>query len=149
VILPASPTGPATLRVQNTKGSDSVRILLEPAVPTLFSENFTGTGPAAARDAVTGTLISPATPAIPGQFIAFYGTGLGITERHGELDVAAATPTVTIGNTQARVLFAGRAPGFPGLDQINVELPNIRGDAVPVTITSQGRTGNTVTIAIR
>ena len=63
-------------------------------------------------------------------------------------------PTVTIGGQTARVLFSGMAPGWVGLWQINVQIPAeipasvTPGSAVPLTITADGVTSNTVTIAV-
>ena len=59
-------------------------------------------------------------------------------------------PRVTIGGQPARVLFSGMAPGWVGLWQINSEVPQSTtpGPAVPLAITADGVTSNTVTIAV-
>ncbi|MCU1273039.1 MAG: hypothetical protein JWO48_470, partial [Bryobacterales bacterium] len=36
---------------------------------------------------------------------------------------STAGPMVTLNGTPALVTYAGPAPGFPGLDQINIQLP--------------------------
>jgi uncharacterized protein (TIGR03437 family) len=43
-----------------------------------------------------------------------------------------------------------RAPGYQGLDQINIQIPAgiRRGVAVPVTVTSGNRTSNQVSLAV-
>jgi uncharacterized protein (TIGR03437 family) len=60
-------------------------------------------------------------------------------------------PTVRIGGQVAALDFAGLAPNFVGLYQINAHIPaNVVPDpAVPVQITTfEGQTSNSVTIAI-
>ena len=54
---------------------------------------------------------------------------------------AAAQPTILIGGTltgatQVVAQFAGQAPGFPGVNQINFVVPTgaLTGDAVPIQI---------------
>jgi len=64
----------------------------------------------------------------------------------------ASPATVTIGGvTVTQVLFAGPAPGFTGLYQVNVVVPQgiTSGSAVPVIIGVADRPGPPVTIAIR
>jgi uncharacterized protein (TIGR03437 family) len=48
------------------------------------------------------------------------------------------------------VSFAGRAPGFQGLDQINVQVPAgvHHNTTVPVTVISGNRASNSVTLAV-
>jgi uncharacterized protein (TIGR03437 family) len=41
----------------------------------------------------------------------------------GGLQAAAVTPTVFFGATPVRAVFAGLAPGFVGLYQVNVQVP--------------------------
>jgi uncharacterized protein (TIGR03437 family) len=59
--------------------------------------------------------------------------------------------TATIGGVPAAVGFAGAAPGFIGLDQINLTIPRSlagRGD-VDVVIAVDGKIANTVKINIK
>ena len=149
-ILPSSgATGWRTLTLRNATGEHSVNVMLEPSVPTLFSSTFTGSGPAAATDATTGALITPSTPARTGELVALYGTGLGATERRGDLDWAVTQPVVSVNGTPARVLFAGRSPQYPGLDQINIELPAGQRGTVNIVMQAGPRSSNTVTLAVQ
>jgi uncharacterized protein (TIGR03437 family) len=85
------------------------------------------------------TLVGPtslypgnSTPARPGEVITLWGTGFGPTKTSapsGEIIAAPAqlsnNVTVTIGGASATVDFAGRVE--PGVDQINVTVPNVTG----------------------
>jgi len=59
--------------------------------------------------------------------------------------------TVAIGNGPATVPFAGLAPGFVGLYQVNVQVPanSPIGDAVPLALSVAGVAANPLTIAIQ
>jgi uncharacterized protein (TIGR03437 family) len=61
------------------------------------------------------------------------------------------TPTVTIGDVPATVLFSGLAPTYVGLYQINAQVPATApsGDTVPLLVSIGGATANTVTIAVQ
>jgi uncharacterized protein (TIGR03437 family) len=58
---------------------------------------------------------------------------------------------VTIGGQAAQVLFAGLAPGFVGLYQINAVVPAAvsPGGSVTVVVTINNVSSNTVTIAVQ
>ena len=82
-----------------------------------------------------GTLNSPSNPAKVGSFITIYGTGGGVTNPLGitgvlwPITAPLATLTlpvsVSIGGTNAIVLYAGSAPTLEsGYFQINVALPS-------------------------
>ena len=109
-------------------------------------------------------------PAAIGDFLVLYATGLGKATPNGDpngpplptgtvppangsvLYKTVVSPTVTIGGVPAAVLYSGLAPGFPGLYQVNVQVPNgvAAGDEVPVVLSLPGAASdNSVTLAVR
>jgi uncharacterized protein (TIGR03437 family) len=149
--IPSALTGFLNVTVKNSIGQHTTTLLVAPAAPTLFTLNNSGSGPASALHATSGTVIGATSPATVGEYVSLYATGLGLTTTSGAgLDVAVLLPQVTVGGIAAQVSFAGRAPGFVGLDQINVQIPaGVIGAAIPVVVSSGGRTSNTVTLAIQ
>jgi uncharacterized protein (TIGR03437 family) len=93
-------------------------------------------------------------PLNAGAGVALFATGLGLTKPgsgpDSGLDVAVQQPTVTVANVNCTVTFAGAAPGYFGLDQINCIIPaGIAATAsAPVVVTSGDRISNTATVAI-
>jgi uncharacterized protein (TIGR03437 family) len=59
--------------------------------------------------------------------------------------------TVTIGGQSVVPLFAGLTPGYSGLYQINVTVPQgiTPGDQVPVSILAAGQTSSQVVTSVR
>jgi len=132
-ILPSStPVGSATLTVTSSgQTSKPINIVVTKAVPGIFTWNAQGFGAGVAQVAFSGTdieLNNLTTPGTPGSVMILYGTGLGpISGVADNVPPGAVSPsgtvTVTVGGKQATVLYAGRAPQFPGEDQINIQLP--------------------------
>jgi uncharacterized protein (TIGR03437 family) len=145
-LVPDLAPGFYTLVLNNSQGSDSSDFMVEAAVPTLFAE----AGGIAAAEHSNGTLVSPSNPAVIGEYISLWGTGLGSTTVQNGLNVAIATPSVFIDGQSAIVTFAGRATGYQGLDQINVQIPTgiRRGVSVPLVMTSGSRSSNQVFLAV-
>lgn len=148
--VPPSLSGLVNVTVKNSLGQHTTTLLVAPAAPTLFTLANSGSGPASALHAASGTVIGASSPATSGEYVSLYATGLGLTNSSNGLDVAILTPQVTVGGVNATVSFAGRAPGYVGLDQINIQIPaGVSGASVPVVVSSGGRTSNTATLAIQ
>ncbi len=97
------------------------------------------------------------SPAKPGEAIALWGTGLGpiatpdnaapgVTDFRSQEDIKVWIN----GQSIAPNIYAGRSPEFPGLDQINVTLPDNVGTGctVSVQVSVNGEYSNPVTLAI-
>ncbi len=110
---------------------------------------------------VQSRLVDAASPARAGEVVQVFCTGLGATNPRvpsGEPAPAAeplarvvAPVEAHIGGRPATVHFAGLAPGFVGLYQVNVEIPAgvEASPEVPLVLFQQGVPSNTVTLAIR
>jgi uncharacterized protein (TIGR03437 family) len=62
----------------------------------------------------------------------------------------AIAPQVSIGGTNAKVLFAGLSPGSVGLYQIDVQIPTgVSTGNVPLVVTQAGVASNTVTVPVQ
>ncbi len=143
--------GPAIVYISSSDGRVSTgAIQIIAAAPALFTLSQNGRGPAAALDAITSTG-APFDATRNGQpnIIAFFGSGLGAdaTDVDGNVNANVA---VTIDGSPATVQYAGRAPGFTGLNQLNVFLPaGISSGTHNVQLIRNGIASNVVTIAIR
>lgn len=89
-------------------------------------------------------------------FLVLYGTGWrGAEDADGNAaNGVAESAEVTIGDKAAPVIFAGEAPGFVGLDQMNVEIPvGVSGSLSLLVKINDGdgklSRANAVTISIR
>ncbi len=124
---------------------------IAPVVPGIFTTNQSGTGAAAALDAFTFTGGPFNAKQSNGQpnIIAVYGTGVGadVTDADGN---AAGSTTATIDGAAVSVSYAGRAPGFIGLNQFNITFPaTITSGNHTLVISRNGIAAREVTIAIR
>ena len=124
---------------------------IAPVVPAIFTTNQSGTGAAAAIDAFTfapGPFNAKQSNGQP-NIIAVFGTGLGsdVTDADGN---AAASTVATIDGASVAVSYAGRAPGFTGLNQFNITFPaTITAGNHTLVISRNGIAAREVTIAIR
>lgn len=170
-------TPPGTAQVEVLWGGRLIAseyLMVSESAPAAFTFSQSGTGQAVALNqdfSINGSAASsPAgKPEARGRFVIVYGCGQGrqlIDSATGQfltllsgypapasgvpLYTTSAVPTVTIGGVQAQVGFSGLAPGFVGLWQLNVRIPDNAptGAAVPLVITYGNRTSRSTTIAV-
>ncbi len=131
----------ATIQVDNNGTlSNIVTMFVTKTMPGLFTTDQDGTGFAVAVHS-NGSLVSPDQPADPGEYLAMFLTGLGTVapavdggtvadpknlsqadvQRGGELRVFSIQPTAIFNSSD--VAYAGLAPGFAGLYQMNARVP--------------------------
>jgi uncharacterized protein (TIGR03437 family) len=165
-IPPGTAPGPATVTITSGAGAVSAgTVNIANVAPGLFAANANGQGVAAAvvfrRRADGSESFEPVAqfdqaqnrfvslpidlgPETDQVFLILYGVGFRFRS-------SLAATAVTLGGVNSEVLFAGATPGFVGLDQCNVRLPRSlvgRGE-VDVVLTVDGKTANTVRIAIK
>ena len=132
-LIPANtPQGAATLVVGS---AGSVPVTIQSPAPGLFT-NRPGRAAVLNEDA---TVNGPLQPAASGSEIALYLTGLGTST-----DVA-----VTILDEDAAVVYAGEAPGLPGMNQVNAIVPALAPGDYPVQVIVDGIGSNTAVITVR
>ncbi len=135
-----------------------VPITLAAANPAIFTSSGSGAGQGIIIRP-DGNYAQPGTPAQAGDELLIYAAGLGVTNPQATdadpattspLLYAAGTATMTIGGQPARVDFAGLAPGFAGLYQINAAVPaGVHGNTLPVVLSVGGQPGPPVTMAVQ
>jgi uncharacterized protein (TIGR03437 family) len=135
-------------------------IIVGASQPGIFTVNQQGTGQGAILDK-DGKLVDASAPAKAGDIVQVFCTGLGPTNpavasgqagpKSEPLARAVAAVEARIGDKPAVVHFAGLAPGFVGLYQVNVQVPDglAPGPAVSLVLTQNGVASNTVTLALQ
>lgn len=145
-------TGTAIVSTLNGENVGAISMLEVRAIaPSVFTANASGSGAAAALDAIKYTP-APFDAKLPNgdpNVIAVFGTGLGSDATDGGGDVEAEVTARMDGNP-VTLLYAGQAPGLVGANQFNVVLPvTITSGVHALTFTRGGVTSNTTTLAIR
>jgi uncharacterized protein (TIGR03437 family) len=156
-------------------GSVPVAVTVTDLQPGIFTTTQNGQGQGAIVVSGTGFVAGPVgpgqRPVKRGEYLEIYCTGLGSVQgTKGEAPLADGVPApaggsplyktvapvnVTIGGVPAQVVFAGLAPSFVGLYQVNVQVPTSTptGDTVSLVVTMTGRNGAVssppVTIAVQ
>ena len=161
-IMPSNaPLGAVSVRAtfDGETGNFSPARVVESSVG-IFAVNSGGFGPGIVQNFVSNAerpLNSASEAARRGQVVTIWATGLGAAldgvdnepPQVGDFPVAA---DVYVGGRRVtNKLYSGRSPQFPGLDQINVEVPadTPLGCYAPVQVRTAGSVvSNTVTLAV-
>jgi uncharacterized protein (TIGR03437 family) len=148
---------------QNNSYSLPQPVLVAAAQPAVFSQNQSGMGQGVIVVLTSnGTEFetAPAAPASAGDVLIIYCSGLGAVSPAIPAGTAASatalsyttnTVTASVGGQSAKVLFAGLAPGFAGLYQVNTVVPAgiTPSTAAPVVLTVAGQSSVPVTVSIQ
>jgi len=146
--------GPANVVVR-TRGASShpVNVTIQVAAPGLFTDEG---GYAAALNS-DGSVNSAGHPALAGSVVSVFFTGQGPVTMAvddgappptGTIVSATSTISATIGGAAAQVQFAGLAPLYAGLAQMNVKVPAITSGVYPLIVRIGGIASNTARLAI-
>jgi uncharacterized protein (TIGR03437 family) len=143
--------GPATVTVNHSVSATLSVALTAPGIFSLVP------GQAAAVN-LDGTVNGPAHPVAADGEIALYVTGLGAVSPAvmdgasaslSLLSYVTAMVSATIGNQPAQVIFAGLAPGYAGLYQVNVRVPALATGSYPIQVTAGGVMSNSSNVSVQ
>jgi uncharacterized protein (TIGR03437 family) len=136
-------------------------VAIAAASPAIFAIDGTGKGQAHVyrfgRDGSSG-LANAANPVVSGDVLVIYATGFGATNPGVAAGAAAPEPAarsanpiiVTVGASEAPILFAGLTPGLVGLYQLNIQAPDRLppGQEIPIQINVAGQKSPTLSFAV-
>ncbi len=139
--------------------SGTLALDVAPTSPALFTLNGSGAGPGAILNQ-NGTVNTAANPAARNSVIVLFATGEGQTVPPGVDGRLARTPLIRpvapvsaqVGGLDAKVTYAGGAPGLPaGVLQVNVQLPAglPSGDVLVVLKIGVANSGPGVTVVLQ
>jgi uncharacterized protein (TIGR03437 family) len=155
--LPNNVIGNATLTILTPGGtSDSFYFTVSPVAPNIFMSGTAGpmTGLAVVVRWNNHELATPTNPIHPNDYVEIYLTGMGATTPvvdaglpgpASPLALVTVPPTVTLGGYPLTVTYAGLAPGWVGVYQIDAFVPHgvPLGIDIPLAI-SQGSASTSV-----
>ncbi len=140
--------GAYSLRIRSAFGAAEQQVSVSESAPGIFVIDSSGRGAVVNQD---GNINSPAAVARRGQTVVIYGTGFGAVNRQGNLSVARNRVTALLNGQELPVSFAGLAPGFIGLYQVNLALPQTvpPGLDLPLALRQSGVDSNTVPVSVQ
>ena len=146
--------------------SSPERVAIAPAQPAVFTKDLSGKGAGIVtgfkpngQPINSGQVLDAANPATAGDTLVIYCAGLGAVDPPVPAGQAAPlsplsktvnTVRVTIGGQEATVGFAGLAPTFAGLYQINAIVPaGVTPGNADLIVTVAGLSSASVTVPVR
>jgi uncharacterized protein (TIGR03437 family) len=153
-VVPYEIAGRASVQLRTEYGGSAQTVTLETSLasPGLFRSS-SGDALVLNQD---GALNTSATPAVRGSIITAWATGEGLTDPAVTGKVSAdplakpALPvSVAVGSSPAEILYAGAAPGFIGLMQITLRVPENAPPPRPLLTLTVGPGSNAATFWVR
>jgi uncharacterized protein (TIGR03437 family) len=142
----------------NGSRSANLAVPVAPAAPGILTSQILGKGDPVIVNG-DGSTNSATNPAKKGTYITFFGTGDGIPTTLGvDGRLAATAPyqttylpvTVNLNGAPVTPLYAGAAPGFAGLIQVNVLLPaTLASGTDPLSLQVGTATSQTVNLYVQ
>jgi uncharacterized protein (TIGR03437 family) len=140
--------GSYTLQVQSPFGLASQAVDVVANAPAIFLLGDQTQGAVVNQD---GSINSNLEPVVRGQFVTIYATGLGTVTRQGSLSVVTTAVSAVLSGVELKPSFAGLAPGFVGLYQVNVPIPATTppGLDLPLLLRQGGVDGNSINVSVQ
>jgi uncharacterized protein (TIGR03437 family) len=163
-VLPYTVTPNTTFQLIEQNGnrlSVPIPISFAAADPAIFTTDQSGGGQGeiyVVNAQGEAFLADSSHPAAAGEALTIYASGLGTVTPAIEAGIAApdsplshaAGVGLTIGGQTAQILFAGLAPGFAGLYQVNAVVPKgVASGTTPVLLSVAGIAGPPVTMVVQ
>ncbi len=144
-LVPSNVTeGTATVIVSTPQGtSNAVTVPLVAASPGIFADHVSGYGAILVHGTAETTLTRPVRR---GEYIEIYGTGLGAVDAS---NLTVLPVTVNLGPLRLAASHSGLNPVYPGLYQVNVQIPEGLTGEQKVSIETNSRRSNEVKIKIQ
>jgi uncharacterized protein (TIGR03437 family) len=133
--------------------SPAFTITVQPAAPGVFMNTQ---GQAAVLNA-DGSVNTPANPAVAGTIVSLFFTGQGpvaqplddgASPAAGTAVSATLPASATIGGVPADIRYVGLAPLYPGLAQMNLQIPQLASGAYPVVVKIGGVASNAAQLTV-
>ena len=136
------------LRVQSVYGSLQQAVTVAAVAPGIF---LIGNPPSGAITDQNFNIVEATNPLPRGQSLVIFATGLGAVTQSGQYSTTSAPVTVLLNGTELATSFAGLAPGFIGLYQVNVTIPagTPPGLGIPLILNVGGQQSNSVLVALQ
>lgn len=149
-VLPAGAgAGLGSLTLESAFGAAQLRLDLAERAPAIFVLDSRQSAAALNPDGSVNSVVNAANR---GEVISVFGTGLGAVRAAGNgLSVVENPVVVSIGGVEQTPLFAGLAPGFIGLYQVNAQIPQnlVPGMAVGLQLRQGEAVSNLAVLTIR
>ncbi len=142
------PAGEHSLIVESGFGVLEVPILVQESAPAIFVDENTRLPSIVNAGGRANSITNPITR---GGTVTVLATGLGAVRQQGNNQVVVNPVRAVIQGQEAATSFAGVAPGFPGVYQVNLVVPQgvAPGLTVPLVLRQAGAESNTVRLAVR
>jgi uncharacterized protein (TIGR03437 family) len=141
--------GSHVLRVKSAFGITQQTVTVSAVSPGIFMVGVPSL--AAIENYPDGSLNAANNPVARGQALIVFATGLGAVTKQSQFSITATPVTALLNGVEMPVSFAGLAPGFVGLYQVNLPIPaaTAPGLGISLTLKQAGQLSNTVFVSLK